>query len=294
MRKTSTWRLHQEDRHGEIVMKKIAVLAALVSLGTVSAVQASPITIQGVGDLAAITFLRDSFRTAVGGGIAAGANGSFGGLRREINWDGVPDAASAPNAFPANFFNVNSPRGAVFSTPVTGFQVSANAGVAPVEFGNINATYPGTFATFSPQRLFTALGSTITDVNFFLPGTTTPALTSAFGAIFTDVDMTGSSIQYFDALNNSLGLFAVPSLLGSETFSFLGVVFDSPVVSRVRIISGNTALGPNDNPGGGIDVAVMDDFIYAEPTAVPEPATLILTGAGFAVLGLRKRRRTRG
>ncbi len=45
----------------------------------------------------------------------AGANGSFGGLRREINWDGVPDARSDPNPFPADFFNTTSPRGAVFS-----------------------------------------------------------------------------------------------------------------------------------------------------------------------------------
>ena len=35
----------------------------------------------------------------------------------EINWDGVPDALASPNSFPANFFNVNSPRGTVFSTP---------------------------------------------------------------------------------------------------------------------------------------------------------------------------------
>ncbi len=275
-------------------MKKIVVLTTFVSMCAVSAVEASPITFLGTGsNVAGITGIRDDFRTAVGGGTVAGANGSFGGVRREINWDGVPDIFSAPNNMPANFFNVNSPRGAVFSTPGTGFQVSANAGVAPIEFDNINATYSATFGVFSPQRLFTAIGSTITDVNFFVPGSATPALTSAFGAIFTDVDLTGSSIQYFDRLNNSLGLFSVPSLLGSETFSFLGVVFDSAVVSRVRIISGNAALGLND--GAGIDVAVMDDFLYAEPVAaVPEPATLILTGIGFAIVGLRIRRRTRG
>jgi len=275
-------------------MKKIVVLTTFVSMCAVSAVEASPITFLGTGsNVAGITGIRDDFRTAVGGGTVAGANGLFGGVRREINWDGVPDLFSAPNNMPANFFNVNSPRGAVFSTQGTGFQVSANAGIAPIEFDNINATYSGTFAAFSPQRLFTAIGSTITEMDFFVPGSATPALTSAFGAIFTDVDMTGSSIQYFDRLNNSLGLFSVPSLLGSETFSFLGVVFDSAVVSRVRIISGNAALGLND--GAGIDVAVMDDFLYAEPVAaVPEPATLILTGIGFAIVGLRIRRRTRG
>src|SRR5437762_14235152 len=71
-----------------------------------------------------ITAARDQFRLDLGGGTTAGANGSFGGVRREINWDGVPAGFSAPNLLPANFFNVNSPRGAVFATPGTGFQVS--------------------------------------------------------------------------------------------------------------------------------------------------------------------------
>src|SRR3954454_12001894 len=120
---------------------------------------------------AAITPTRDAFRAAVGGGTVAGPNGSFGGLRREINWDGVPDASADPNAMPANFFNVNSPRGVVFSTPGTGFLVSANAGQpTPPVFG-----LPNDFAAFSAQRLFTAVNSPLTDVSFFVPGTTTPA-----------------------------------------------------------------------------------------------------------------------
>src|SRR6185369_16693754 len=136
---------------------------------------------------AAITPTRDAFRASVGGETVAGANGSFGGLRREINWDGVPNAFSDPNAMPANFFNVNSPRGAIFSTPGTGFLVSANVGTAtPVLFG-----FPSDFQVFSPQRLFTAINSNITDVNFFLPGTNTPAVTNAFGVIFTDIEVAG-------------------------------------------------------------------------------------------------------
>src|SRR5947209_16922503 len=70
--------------------------------------------------LAAATAARDQFRADIGGGTVAGANGSFGGVRREINWDGVPDAFASANACPPNFFNVNSPGGAVFSTPVDG------------------------------------------------------------------------------------------------------------------------------------------------------------------------------
>ena len=138
---------------------------------------------------------RDQFRLDLGGGTTAGANGSFAGVRREINWDGVPAASAAPNNLAANFFNVNSPRGVIFSTPGTGFQVSgattdAGAGQpAAADFGNINATYTATFEPFTAQRLFTALGSNIVDVNFFLAGTNTAATVRGFGVVFSDVDL---------------------------------------------------------------------------------------------------------
>ena len=229
----------------------------------------------------------------------AGANGSFGGVRREINWDGVPDALSAANNLPANFFNVNSPRGAVFETPGTGFQVSANAGIAPVEFGNIDPSYTSTFAVFSPQRLFTALGSNVVDVLFFVPGTNIPAAVSGFGAVFTDVDLANTtSIQYFTPGNASLGTFSVPAIVGSETLSFLGVSFNAgEQVGRVRITNGNIALGAGitDQNGNTRDVVVMDDFLYSEPRAVPEPASMMLVTMGVlsAIVGCSLRRRIR-
>jgi hypothetical protein len=230
-------------------------------------------------DAAAIQATVDAYRTALGT-LNPNVAGSFPSGRREINWDGVPDAMAAPNNLAANFFNVNSPRGVVFSTPGTGFQVSAdssNPTSTPVEFGDINALYPTYFATFSPQRLFTALGSNIVDVNFFVPGSATPATTSGFGAVFTDVDLVNTtSIQYFDAVGNSLGTFFVPASGGSESLSFLGVLFNAGErVGRVRITSGSGALGPAET---STDLVVMDDFIYAEPQGAVTP-TPTVTGA---------------
>jgi hypothetical protein len=242
---------------------------------------------------ASIIAARDAFRLDLGGGIVPGANGSFGGLRREINWDGVPDALSAPNNLPADFFNVNSPRGAVFATPGTGFQVSANAGIAPIQFDNIDPTYSQTFEPFSPQRLFTSLGSNVMDVNFFLPGTNAPALTNGFGAIFSDVDLANTtSIQLFDKSLNSLGTFVVPATAGSETFSFLGISFSDSVIARVRITSGNFPVGAGitDQNGDLRDVVTMDDFLYGEPRPVSDGGSTVLL-LGFALIGVNALRR---
>ncbi|HUS06045.1 MAG TPA: hypothetical protein VMZ52_07115 [Bryobacteraceae bacterium] len=274
-------------------MSRLKTLALFCSVA--AQVYAAAIVISASGtDTVSTTAARDAFRTTLGGGTTAGANGSFGGLRREINWDGVPGTLSAPNNLPADFFNVNSPRGVVFSTPGTGFQVSgASTDSVPLNFGNIDPSYTATFAPFSPQRLFTALGSNVVDVNFFLAGTSTAGTVSGFGAVFSDVDLANTtSIQFFDASNFSLGTFFVPNVSGSQTFSFLGVSFNAGErIRRVRITSGNVALGAGvtDQNGNTRDLVVMDDFLYSEPTGIPEPATILSALAGFGLLALIRR-----
>ena len=283
-------------------MRKKLILVALsgVSLGLSSFAMATPVVRSAGGDStpASITGARDQFRVDLGGGTVAGPNGSFGDVRREINWDGVPNNLSAPNNLPPNFFNSNSPRGAEFSTPGTGVQVSANSGIAPVEFDNINSNYSSTFGVFSAQRLFTGLGSNVVDVSFFIPGTNTPALVSGFGSVFTDVDLTSSTkIEFFNAANVSLGVFAVPvGTVASESLSFLGVSFtEGAIISHIQITSGNMALGAGINDGSPfgpdnvVDLVAMDDFIYATP--VPEPETYAMLLAGLGLLGAVSRRR---
>src|SRR5213594_180297 len=191
-------------RDREYTMKRLALFAltALVlSSPTISS--AAPVVFQASGATPAdIQVAVDDFRAFLGP-LNPNVAGSFPSGRREINWDGVPDAFSAPNNLPADFFNANSPRGAVFFTPGTGFQVSAdnsNPTNTPVLFGNLHPAFPLMFSTFSPQRLFTALNSNVVETLFFVPGSHAGATVNGFGSVFTDVN-TGEStkIEYFDA-----------------------------------------------------------------------------------------------
>src|SRR6185503_19855220 len=109
-------------------MKTRVVLAfLLVVLSLPTAALAAPVVFEAAGPTAAdIQDSVDDFRDFLGA-LNPNAIGSFLSGRREINWDAVPDAFSAPNALPAGFFNANSPRGVVFFTPGSGFLVSTDS-----------------------------------------------------------------------------------------------------------------------------------------------------------------------
>ncbi len=245
------------------------------------------------GNAAAIQGTVDAFRASLGA-LNPNVAATFPTGRREINWDGVPDVFAAPNALPANFFNSNSPRGAVFSTPGTGFQVSANtASGTPPRFANLTPDYATDFATFSPQRLFTATGSQFSEMNFFLPGTTTPAATRGFGIVFTDVDLAGSARIQLLSGTTIVGTFNAPVFAGDGGLSFIGVVLPDAVVTEVDIRSGTQALGVGVSESlPNTDLVSMDDFIYGEPQNVPEPGAASLLMLSIAALSRRQRRRS--
>ena len=264
-------------------------LVFCVLVSTVVAVTAAPVVRQGSGaNTAGLQATVDQFRADLGGSNN-GVGGSFKTGRREINWDGVPDNLSAPNFIPFNFFNVNSPRGAVFSTRTTfgdnsAFIVSAdssNPDAAAVRFGNIDPSYTNQFVTFSAQRLFIARNSNVVTVHFFIPGTDIPATVTGFGAVFTDVDQAGPTfIKYYDAAGKLLTFQSAP--VTNNGLSFVGVSFNKGErVARVDIVNGNALpVSPNTDGQGGDDTVAMDDFIYGEPRAT-EFHTGDFDGDGF-------------
>jgi hypothetical protein len=159
----------------------------------------------------------------------------------------------------------------VLTTPGTGFQVSASTSDAsgqPLYFGNIDPSYSATFVVFTPQRLFTPLGSNIYDVTFYIPGSATPAAVNGFGAVFTDVDQANTtSLRLFDHNNVLIGTYYGP--VASGGLSFVGAFTNDGLatIARVRVTLGNASLAPGvfDN-GTSSDLVVADDFIFGEPT----------------------------
>lgn len=219
--------------------------------------------IRALGDSIAIADTLDKFRAALGGSLNAPNSPPAAGGRREINWDGVPAALTNVDNFPADFFNVNSKRGAVFSTPGTGLRVDSSA------FASVNAGLADQFKAFSPKKLFAAVGSNQVEVDFKVVGTTTNGLVKGFGVVFSDVDKAAATrVEYFDANGVELASIASPAQLGAQGFTFVGAVFDSAIVARVLITSGEGALDATTqdlSAGGTKDLVVMDDFVYGEP-----------------------------
>jgi uncharacterized protein (TIGR03437 family) len=242
----------------------------------VAASSAAAATTFSAVSTAEATTATDAFRTAIGGANNGGAATPQTGGRREINWDGVRlDGTDFNNnttvivagkitGIPVNRFQARGLiYGEVLAVSNDGF-VSANPGVA------------GQFPAFSAANTFASFNSNKYEVKFALasdPATTpVPAATRGFGVIFLDVEQANtSSIEYFNG-SVSLGKFFVPPGASGQA-QYLGVLFNSPLVTRAVVTAGTAqvfnfsngqvATGPAE--GQNVDLAVVDDFIYAEP-----------------------------
>ena len=262
---------------------------ALTTLVIIPEAQAGTLVFQGVGADAAKALA--DMKTAIGGVDNLNAAPQTSGFRT-IDWDAVRlDGTDVnPNtqvidlnktvAIPENRFQV---RGTIFAER---FAVSGD------DFASVNPATTGEFPAFSPKNTFVnfdkqsgQFDDRLIKQSFTFPGTTNAAGTRGFGAIFKDVEIANtSSIEYFNG-SQSLGKYSVPVGSSGDT-EFLGVLFDDPIVTSVTLTVGTNSLFSFDgnsfqsfgaeNLQNGIDLAVTDDFVYAEPTTakkVPESST---------------------
>ena len=242
----------------------------------------APTVFQAAGTSAAsIQSTVDQFRAALGVANNGNNPGQASG-HREINWDGgsPTNATTSLSGTPLTAF-LNT-RGANITTRGSGFVQAPASGLADT-FGN--SSYATIFHAFSPLRLFSPIGSNVTVVEFAVPGSNgnTPAVTTGFGVVFTDVDSPDGSgpgdrtgnrtgnrhastvIECFGTRGELLFKSSAPASPGDGNLSFLGVVFGDARIARVKIIAGDAAPGPND---GSEDIVMMDDFLYGEPTSL--------------------------
>lgn len=265
---------------------KLLYLLALISgISHQTYTFAAPAVFSGSGAAATTEF--DNFKAAIKTTTTVDGN--------RIGWDAVKlDGTDAnPNTkiidtgktvqIPVDRFKNF---GAIFADPYT---VSGDG------FATVNPGTAGQFPAFSVNNIFAmfdAKDGQFEDRNiqqsFVLPNTNTKAGTRGFGAIFVDVEKdNSSSIEYFgkNAAGDkiSLGKYYVKPGTTSGEPQFLGVLFDSPIISEVELILGAKALfsfdgasvkafGPEDL-AKGIDLAVTDDFFFAVPEAL-QTATL--------------------
>jgi hypothetical protein len=239
---------------------------------------AVPVVFQAAGpSTASIQSSIDAFRAELGNNNLNNP-GPLPMGRREINWDGgnpaILDTTAPVNPFVV-FLNT---RGSQFKTPGLGLSQAPPSGGPQgglaVLFGN--PSYGRIFKAFSLSRLFTPVGSNITEASFSIPGTNgnAQATVRGFGAVFTDVDQPdgtvlssvaqrGSQIDYFDRNGKLIFSSVIPASPGDGSLSFFGIKFDDARIASVRIRTGNVAPGPNDDRQH--DIVMMDDFIYGEP-----------------------------
>jgi len=192
---------------------------------------------------------------------------SFPAGRREINWDGVGGTQGNDN-LPQDFFHRTSPRGLILSTPGIRLKVSGDRDTPSFAMRDLTSSdWIDEVVAFSADKFFAPIRSTITDVEFRVPGTQEIACVTAFGAVFMDVDRTGSLMEVTMA-DGSTRTFAAPVQPGSRGFSFVGVRFAAGCIVNVRLVNGDTPVDSADRSHPNPDRVGIDDFIYAEPLSV--------------------------
>ena len=256
----------------------LSMVLAVSETAQAQANQPTPLVFQAAGpDATSIQGAVDAFRASLGDNNLNNP-GPIQKGRREINWDGgnpnLLDTTAPVNPFLV-FLNT---RGSQYKTPGLGLSQAPPSGGPQgglaVLFGNPN--YAKIFRAFSRSRLFTPVGSNITEASFSIPGTNgnAPATVRGFGAVFTDVDQPDGAVALArrtrEARDRGLRqerqlIFSsfVPAAPGDGSLSFFAIKFDDARIASVRIKTGDVAPGPNDDQQH--DIVMMDDFIYGEP-----------------------------
>lgn len=222
--------------------------------------RAEPMVFSARGD---INTTLSEFRARLG---TLNTSTGVSGGRREINWDGVPDAMTGIR-LPADFFNPTGPGAALSLQRGLVYAGNDSAMVSKTAFAEINGDASSEFSAFSGNKQFAVINSNFWPVEFRVAGTNTPAGINAFGIVFVDVDKENSTFIEFFSADGSLGKYYAPTHNSISKFSFIGVYFPNQKISYVKVgHEARLSSGLKDiSQGGTLDLVALDDFIYSEP-----------------------------
>lgn len=200
------------------------------------------------------------------------------GTDRNINWDGAAVTVLTNGmtaTFPPTLFRDGAGDRQIIIGGITGENVMVSEdSFATMPGGGVNPSAGGGFAPLTGTVNFAVSGSNSATVSFTRADITKAGLVNGFGVVFTDVEVEGrSGLRFFDAEGNLLRDVRCPAG-PSGAHTFIGAVFESPVVAMVKIDMGdnmNFGNGP-ENPSGGDDYVVVDDFRFFL-SSVSVPAT---------------------
>ena len=186
-----------------------------------------------------------------------GANNGVGSFYtsgwRELNWDNVPDNLASPQQFPYDFYNTTSPLGIIFNTaldsevPYTSMMVSVPDDPVSqyVRFKHMaeegGVLIGRKFKPYSGTRVLGGAETNRINVNFYIPGTKTPATVNGFGAVFTDVDFEGF-VTLYDESGKTIASESIPHI--NDGLSFVGISFaDGTRIARADIWTHAAQMG---------------------------------------------------
>ncbi len=221
-----------------------------------------------------------AFEAAAGGADNGALAGEQGSGFRHVNWDAVALDGSDPGSTVINAGRVVAvartrlqPWGLEIGPAQRGEDQLGGSGVAVANDGFHSVNSNAQFTPFSAPNVWAPFNSNTTELDVVSPSgqssTPAPALSRGLGVVFLNVrNSSPTEISYYndDALLDQVSAPAAPG--GT---SFAGLLFPSPVVTRVVITLGDGEIfgfdGTTSTPGTApaADLVAGDDAVLAEP-----------------------------
>jgi hypothetical protein len=246
----------------------------------------APTVFSGAGGAGSATALA-AFQAAIGGRDNGTAGPQAGGFRH-LTWDGVALDGSDPGS--QVITSGKTVAIAVNRMQASGIDLDRPLAVSGDGFTDVNSNAGGLFGAFSPADVVAPFNTntfTLEVVSPSDPATTSiPRATRGLGLVFLNVeDPSETTVQYLNG-NDVLATAAVPAGGPGHHPSFVGELFNAPVVTRVVVTLGGAEIFRFDGTtvvSGGTDIAnnlvAADDLVLAESQAQTLTAT---AGASFA------------